>query len=974
MSGLKAGILLVVAASWATCGQAAVPDLADTFDNYAVGQQFVVPTNGWQASSDSVMATNNTCQSSPNSVVVARQSSLTNTVNGGSDKVIWTDCYVKPTPGEQPPDLPVNEASFVGYFNTNGYLEVATSSSGWTICSNDIWDHAIAPAASGFVRVTVYQNYTVSNMAVFVNGQLAIQDLRFVGSSATYNSFSVMSQSSNAWVDNVWIKTNYDSATLTTNLNGDGLADAAELAAYGYAARTVTVGSLTYPTLQSAINVWRARDTVSVPAGTYASENIVVSNAITFAGGAFTNAGSLTVRSAAAPAFQGGMNWGTITIDSNALATFGQPLACSNLIVRSGATATVANVICSNLTMESGALLEVQGSFACSGVSSLAPGALAIFSNSASCPGTVALAASSALHLAQGALVGSLYCTGSVVLSAGQLSVATLAIPGMMTVAAGATTTVSTAMSLPVGGHLDFTQAVFLYPAVSVDLGGTFSLSNNWGQNGVISLPAGANGSFHQSLTNPPLSSFDLYQGATAVVQDVTCTNLMTEDHVTLTALGVLACVNSLVLGADNRAGFSNTVSCGGVLIAGTNSTVTFGAAVGCSNLTVRSGATVVVASLTCSNLVVEPGAHFSCLGPFQCAGVCSFATTSTGSFGGTMSCSGALTIAAGASVTLSQDATLGSLSVDGSLAVASGASVTLSGSAAVAGAVTVASTGTLTINSTLTVSGSGALAFTNARLVVPSSSVDMNGTFSINNTWGQPAPTVPLPLSENFESYSADTPMNTLAFNGWGATSSNVVVQSSVANAAFGGSKAMVLPVGTLVSNRVSTGVQKIWTDCYLRPALGGHPFAPPTNEAGFVAFADTNGWLEVATSNGWDICSNLVAGGQADRMTTSTWTRITVCQNLTNNTVAVFINGKLARQLMKAPGSAPNSYSSFSVDNWDGQAYLDDVSIAETWPTSITTDMDHDQAADAYEVDLVGSMTSRSDLGTRGTLYIMR
>ena len=1108
-------------------GQAAGPAFWDNFDSYGLGQNFVSPTNGWQASSNGVVVTNNFFHSLSNSVVVPRQTTLTNMVNGGGDRVIWTDCYIKPVAGDLPSDLPLDTASLVAYFNPSGYVQVATSS-GWVICSNDVWGGAIDSAGTNFVRVSVYQNYSTSNSALFVNGRLAIQDMRFVGSSSAYNTFRIMSPSSNTWVDNVWIKTNYDDTTLTNDVNVNGVADAEELASYGgYAARTLYVGGGAgyprYETFTGALTNWRSRDIISVHGGIYTGD-LLVSNSITFIGSTFTNAGTLTIKAVALPVFQNDMSWGTMVVDTNtgsifggalrvvnsaivgqnavvsfsntvicgasldigtnamatfiqslscsslvvragatltcqsltcsnlvvepgahfscqgafvssstcsigqnaaasfagtvscpgafsvaagaivtfsqgaelgtldavgtvtvgagktltvstatfSTATFGQTLSCSNLVVRSGSTVTFQTVTCSNLTVEAGGHLICLGAFACANICSFDQSATAGFSNTVFCPGSFLVASNAVIALRQGASVGSLACTGNVTVVPGQsLIMSSAIVPGVVTVSGGGTATVSSALSMPIGGHMDFNQSRFLLlSAPVVDLSGTFSISNNWGAGNSVWVSANANASFNQALTADVLT---VYAGATSVFQIVSCTNLSSADGAQLVFPSTLQVVNSGVIGQNVVASFSNTVTCGASLTVGTNAMATFIQSLSCSSLVVRAGATLTCQSLTCSNLVVEPGAHFTCLGAFVCNSACSIGQNATVSFAGTVSCPGSFSASSGAMVTLSQGAAIGVLDVAGTLAVGAGKTLTAN-VATVSGGVQITGAGTVSVATSLSVTGGGLLTFTSSRLIAPANNVDMNGTFTVNNTWGQSSAAMPLPFVEDFERYTAGARVVDLGFAGWGATDPGVVVQSAVANSAMGGNRGLSLPAATVVSNRITTAAKKVWTDCYVKPTLGGAPFNPPTNTAGFVSFVDTNGWLEVATGTGWEICSNFVSGaGQPDRMTTSSWTRVTIYQNLTNNSVAVFINGKLVRQLLQAPGAPLTAYTSFAMNSLDGQAYLDDVAIKETWPETFTSDLDHDYAPDAFEVDRVGEVTVRDDW-VKGSIYVIR
>ena len=400
----------------------AVPDFEDAF-NYGNGQDFfATPTNGWQSSGPGAYVTNSGGYAG-NAAFMGESVVLSNNMTGGAPGKVWTDFQIKPSFSEKLVNPPTNSSSFLSYFDTNGIMVVATPW-GLQVCTNDVWGNSVPVVSNAYVRVSVFQNFSSSNEAVFLNDQLIVQDLPFAGSAGQYNQFEIQNTQSNCWLDSVWVKTLVPGG-LTNNLNHDAenMGDAVEIQTYGYAARTLYFGAGSgyppFPTIQAAVNSWRSRDTVYVYAGTYA-ENVTVTNPVTFTGGAFTNSGTLTVSATSGAVFQNAMNWGTtVNVDTNSQATFSGALVCSNFLVRSGAVVTAASVTCSNLTVEPGAHFTCTGPFQCAGVCAFSQGAVAGFSNSVFCAGVFAVANGASINLAQGATLGTSSVAGAMTVGPG---------------------------------------------------------------------------------------------------------------------------------------------------------------------------------------------------------------------------------------------------------------------------------------------------------------------------------------------------------------------------------------------------------------------------------------------------------------------------------------------------------------------------------------------------------------------------
>ena len=490
---MKKIALFFMIAGVAMGSSGAVPDLYDTFDSlYANGFTFptVSSTNGWQASDTAASVTNGGSVSG-NAVILNGTVALTNSQAGSGGLRVWTDYQMNPVLGVEPLNLPTNAASFLCYFNSNGWLVVATPA-GCQTYTNDIWGGHVPPATNGYVRVSVFQDYSTLKQAVLLNAQLVAQDLTFMGSASHYNQMVFQNSDSNSWLDDVWIKTNIGPTDLVGDRNGDGMNDAVELQTYGYASRTQYVGGTGYPncpTIQMAVNAWRARDVIYVSSGSN-SGDVTVTNAIPFTGGAFTNSGTLTVRTGSGVVFQNAMNWGTVNVDSNSLATFDGAVVCSNVIIRSGATVVMQSLTCSNLTVEAGAHFTCSGAFQCSGSGLFNSGAVVVFSGAVTCGGTFTVASGASVNLVQGATLVALVDNGAVTVGAGQtLSVTTASVSGGVQVTGSGTISVGGTLSVTGSGLLTITSSRLIVIPRGVDMTGTFTVDNTWGTAATMNLP-----------------------------------------------------------------------------------------------------------------------------------------------------------------------------------------------------------------------------------------------------------------------------------------------------------------------------------------------------------------------------------------------------------------------------------------------------------------------------------------------------
>jgi hypothetical protein len=534
-SPVRSAGLLALAASLAV-GTVRAGYIDHTFDSvpFTNGATFVTPVLQWQASTSSVVVVTNKYVSASQSVLLPSGSALSNAVAVTAPQTVWTELRVLPdTWGDAPEASATSGVAVVTYFGSGGYLNVWTNG-GWLTCSQDVWGAAVGAVNTGvWAAVAIYQNFSNHTAAVLVNDRVVVQDLPFAASFANYGAVRLFGSDYDAWLDDAYVSNTYAVARHTANSNGVYGADAAELQAYGYVARTLYVGGSGYPgfaTIQAAVDAARPNDTVYVYAGSYA-ESVTITGNVTFTGQSFTNSGSLTFGAGVNVTVQNAATWSnTVTIGSNATVTFAQALACSSLVVRAGAELNCQAVTCSNALVEGGAqlvcagALQCGGAFAigtnaavncqavtcsslsvgagaqltcagalqCGGACTIGTGAVVTFSGAVTAPGGAwDVAAGATVLLSQGGSLGTLMVTGTVTLATGQsLSVGSATVYGAVVASGASTVTVSGTLSVPVdgNGHLDFSGGNLSVPAALVNMTGIFSITNTWGTQATVPL------------------------------------------------------------------------------------------------------------------------------------------------------------------------------------------------------------------------------------------------------------------------------------------------------------------------------------------------------------------------------------------------------------------------------------------------------------------------------------------------------
>lgn len=337
---------------------------------------------GW--SSTGVTVTNSGAHAGTKAAYFAADAMATNTISESSPTKAWTDFQIKPALGVEPASPPTNSSSALFFFDADGYINVWNETE-WTVCSNDVWNSSVSAVTGGdYVWISIYQNYANNELALFLEDQLIIQDVPFPKTSLTdYSSFVVQNVDSNAYLDNVWIKTTPE-GTHALNLNNRAGIDVVEVDTYGYAGRTLYVGGSSVPnysTVVAAVADARDNDEINIDvAYSTVNENVTVSpdselSELVFVGNCFT-VNTFTVNSGVSVEFNSCIAAATITASDDILLANGAYMSATTLLNLQG-TATITgtagtDITVADLDMVAGTTIDVTtGDFDATGVITL---------------------------------------------------------------------------------------------------------------------------------------------------------------------------------------------------------------------------------------------------------------------------------------------------------------------------------------------------------------------------------------------------------------------------------------------------------------------------------------------------------------------------------------------------------------------------------------------------------------------------
>ena len=242
---------------------------------------------------------------------------------------------------------------------------------------------------------------------------------------------------------------------------------------------------------------------------------------------------------------------------------------------------------------------------------------------------------------------------------------------------------------------------------------------------------------------------------------------------------------------------------------------------------------------------------------------------------------------------------------------------------------------------------------------------------FGITAPWSSLAVTVP--VQEGFEGYADGTMLSALSNQGWGASADTAVIRTvtNVADAVRG-TNAVFIPGGVTVTNSISSVSQtNVWVEMVLHPSMGMSPdlVGPEAVDPGMTvqAFLDTNGCPVVWSPSGstWLVSTQDYWHTSVSTFNTSQWERLTFCQNYSNKTSAVFLNGHLMLAALPFIDTSRTSYGRLEADGGASvTSYLDEVSAAYIPPADLTADLDHDSMPDVQEIQLYGNVTTWREL----------
>jgi hypothetical protein len=303
-------------------------------------------------------------------------------------------------------------------------------------------------------------------------------------------------------------------------------------------------------------------------------------------------------------------------------------------------------------------------------------------------------------------------------------------------------------------------------------------------------------------------------------------------------------------------------------------------------------------------------------------------------------------------------------LTVNGAMSVVTG-TVSSVGLITVTGQVTIADGGLLTIIDSavnfggLTVGAGGSVQVVNGSVTIAGAT--RTGTFTLDQYWQTTLMPVVLDYTDGFETYPVNADLRSLGLLGWSASAAGAVVQGTVA-APLSSTRSVLMPADIVVSNTVEAGHTSVWTEVYVRADALMEPDSQPLVNSNLTVqlFVGTNGYLTVYNRDvpGWDVCSSNVLNKAVAKVSAAQWLRITVYQNFSNHTAAVFLNDQLLRAQVPFISNTVAECRGFSLEGGHGGTnYLDMVKI---WRSAqgmgLLGDYNQNGIGDAQEIEANG------------------
>ena len=223
-------------------------------------------------------------------------------------------------------------------------------------------------------------------------------------------------------------------------------------------------------------------------------------------------------------------------------------------------------------------------------------------------------------------------------------------------------------------------------------------------------------------------------------------------------------------------------------------------------------------------------------------------------------------------------------------------------------------------------------------------------------------------PVYEGFETNAAGTALTSMTNQGWSASAVDVVViaSNSMGAAVAGGTNAVAIPLGAVVSNLMtSASPSVIWVDFQKRQsviqAVDETALLIDGNAAVQVCLnTNRSVWLYDKGIPGW---TNLVTdywGTNVSAFCTSDWSRVTIYENFSTHKSGLFLDGHLIRDQVSFVTNR-SSFAGFRYENGQsGTNYLDEVRVWTNVPTGLSEDLDNDMVADAQELQTYGNIST--------------
>jgi len=222
---------------------AQTPPFSDDFERYSTNPPAAMAQMGhfgWNASDASVVVQGTVYTQGYQAVVMPLNTVLSNSLAPAASSNIWVDWYYRESGRIDESQVYVprfTNLTALVFINTNGYVTVWDAAQpGFHVCSTDVLGVAVATVAtSDWPRITVNLNYNTKKAAVFKNGRLLIQQLRFINTNLTYCA-AVEWEAGTAgstYLDNINVWTNA-APVVSDDANQDGTPDAAQIDTAGY--------------------------------------------------------------------------------------------------------------------------------------------------------------------------------------------------------------------------------------------------------------------------------------------------------------------------------------------------------------------------------------------------------------------------------------------------------------------------------------------------------------------------------------------------------------------------------------------------------------------------------------------------------------------------------------------------------------------------------------------------------------------